>query len=171
MWKAIGILTAITFMPGIELRGSIPAGMFGMKDSLSWPAAVAVCLLANVAVGIVVFEIMGPVFSYVRRWGWFERRVWQWLEKTRHRVHPYVEKYGEMGLAVFIGVPLPGTGVYSGALGAYLLGMDRRRFNVANVLGVLIAGAAVTGLCLLLRYGMIGEGSWLAKLFLKLKTS
>jgi uncharacterized membrane protein len=169
MMKSVLMLTLITFVPGIELRGSIPVGMFGMREHLSWLSAVLVCLVANVLVGIVVFEIMGPVFTYVRRWAWFERVVWQKLERTRHKVHPYVEKYGEMGLAVFIGVPLPGTGVYTGAFGAYLLGMNRRKFNIANVVGVLIAGVAVTALCLLLQKGVIGSESWLAKLFLKLK--
>ena len=70
-------------------------------------------------------------------------------------------------MAVFIGIPLPGSGVYTGALGAYLLGVDRRKFSVANVLGVLIAGAAVTAVCLLILHGAVGENSWIAKLFIK----
>ena len=78
--------------------------------------------------------------------GWFDRVVWPWFERTQHKLHPYVEKYGEWGLAVFIGVPLPGTGAYTGAFGAFLLGLDKRKFLVANALGVLIACAAVVAL-------------------------
>jgi uncharacterized membrane protein len=66
------------------------------------------------------------------------------VEKTRKKIHAGVEKYGEYFLIIFIGIPLPGSGVYSGALGAYLLGMSFRKFIIANIFGVLIAAAAVT---------------------------
>ena len=63
--------------------------------------------------------------------------------RTQKRIHEKVEKYGEWGLALFIGVPLPGSGVYTGALAAFLLGISTRKFLIAAVLGVLIAGTAV----------------------------
>jgi uncharacterized membrane protein len=59
------------------------------------------------------------------------------------------------------------SGVYTGAFGAYLLGVDKKKFAVANVIGVLIAAAAVTTLCLLINYGVVAEGSFIGKLFLK----
>ena len=62
------------------------------------------------------------------------------IKKTQDKVYKYVEKYGVLGLAVFIGIPLPGSGVYSGALGAYLLGFRFRDFMRGAVIGVLIAG-------------------------------
>jgi len=164
---AIVMLTLITLVPTLELRASIPIGIFGMEEQLSWPLVVLICIIANILLGWAVFWIMGPAFQLIRRWIWFDRKVWPLLERTRHRIHPYVEKYGELGVAVFIGIPLPGSGVYTGALGAYLLGVDRRKFSVANVLGVLIAGAAVTAICLLILHGAVGENSWLAKLFIK----
>jgi uncharacterized membrane protein len=167
--KAIVWLTFITLIPALELRASIPVGFFTLRERIPWTGTVAVCVIANVVLGWVVFAILGPAFTFVRKWGWFDRTIWPILEKTRHRIHPYVEKYGELGVAVFIGIPLPGSGVYTGAFGAYLLGVDRRKFAVANVIGVLIAGAAVTVLCLLILHGAVGEESWLARLFLKLK--
>lgn len=169
MLKSIWILTAITFIPALELRASIPWGMFKMQKDLSWPATIAVCTIANIVLGWIVFQVLGPFFTFMRRWQWFDQRVWPVLERTQHKIHPYVEKYGEMGVAIFIGVPLPGSGVYSGAFGAYLLGLDNRKFFVANIIGVLIAAAAVTCLCLLISYGVVGQESWMAKLFLKLK--
>ena len=110
---------------------------------------------------------MGPAFVIIRKWHWFDHKIWPVLEKTRHKIHPYVERYGELGVAVFIGIPLPGSGVYTGALGAYLLGVDRKKFSVANVIGVLIAATAVTLICLLILKGAVGENSWIAKLFIK----
>jgi uncharacterized membrane protein len=160
-------LVLITLIPALELRASIPVGIFAMRQRESWLLVVPVCILANMILGWAVFWIMGPVFSFVRRWSWFEQRIWPVLDRTRHRIHPYVEKYGEIGVAVFIGIPLPGSGVYTGAFGSYLLGLDRRKFAVANAIGVLIAGSAVTALCLLILHGIVSENSVMARLFLK----
>jgi uncharacterized membrane protein len=70
------------------------------------------------------------------------------IAKTQKKIHPLVEKYGVWGLSVFIGVPLPGSGVYSGAVGGYLLGFTKREFYLATAIGVLIAAAAVTAVVL-----------------------
>ena len=171
MLQMIGWLVLLTFVPGLELRASVPFAMLIQADAaraaLGLPLAVGVCLLANVLVGVLTFWLMGPVVMLLRRWAWFERAVWPRFERTRHKLHPYVERYGELGLAVFIGVPLPGTGAYTGAFGAYLLGMDKRKFLVANVAGVLIACAAVVALCLLISHGVVAEDSLIRRLFTK----
>lgn len=168
MLKSIIILGVITFIPALELRASIPWGMFKMQHELSWPITVGVCTLFNIILGWFVFLALGPLFNAMRKWSWFDRKLWPLLERTQHKIRPYVEKYGEMGVAVFIGIPLPGSGVYSGAIGAYLLGLESRKFFIANIIGVIIASAAVTCLCLLIEYGIVGQESWMAKLFIKL---
>ena len=167
MIQSIFWLAVVTFIPMLELRASIPFGIFGMKDQVSWPIVVAVCLITNIVLGWLIFLVLGPIFTLFRKWSWFDQKFWPLLERTRHKIHPYVEKYGELGVAVFIGIPLPGSGVYTGAFGAYLLGVDRKKFIIADIIGVCIAAAAVTTLSLLILYGAIGEESWLAKLFLK----
>ena len=167
MIKAILILVAVTLIPALELRASIPVGIFKLAEQLSWPMVAVVCIIANIILGWVVFLVMGPVFMFIRKWGWFDRKIWPILEKTQHKIHPYVEKYGEFGVAVFIGIPLPGSGVYTGAFGSYLLGLDKRKFAIANVIGVLIAAVAVTALCLLIDNGMVGDDSLLARLMIK----
>lgn len=167
MIKSILILIAVTLIPTLELRASIPWGFFLLADKLTWSVVVLVCIIANIILGWIVFAIMGPVFEMLRKWGWFEKNIWPILEKTQHKIQPYVEKYGELGVALFIGIPLPMSGVYTGAFGAYLLGVDKRKFAIANVIGVLIAAAAVTTLCLLINYGVVAEGSFIGKLFLK----
>lgn len=166
---AVVLLVFCTFIPGLEARASIPVAFFHapLREALGVPLAVAVCLLANLAVGIGTFWVMGPVVQLFRRWAWFERRVWPRFERTQHKLHPYVERYGEWGLALFIGVPLPGTGAYTGAFGAFLLGLDKRRFLIANLLGVVFACAAVTVICLLIEHGAVADDSLLRRIFLK----
>lgn len=167
MISSIFWLFLITLIPALELRASIPIGIFTMAEKISWPMVVLVCAVSNILLGWVIFWILGPAFVIIRKWNWFDKKIWPILERTRHKIHPYVEKYGELGVAVFIGIPLPGSGVYSGALGAYLLGVDKKKFSIANVIGVLIAAAAVTLICLLILKGAVGEDSWIPKLFIK----
>jgi uncharacterized membrane protein len=163
------ILFGITCLPLLELRASIPFGFFNREvaGALPWPVVVGVCIAANILVGWATYWVMGPVVAFCRRWDWFERRLWPRLERSQHKLKPYVDKYGEWGVAIFIGVPLPGTGAYTGAFGSYLLGLDRRKFAVANIVGVLLAGLAVTALCLLIQNGVVAEGSWVRRLFIK----
>ena len=171
VFMMIGWLVALTFLPMLELRASIPFAMLiqagAARATLGIPLAVAICFATNVLVGVLTFWLMGPVVQLFRRWAWFDRVVWPRFERTQHKLRPYVEKYGEWGLAVFIGVPLPGTGAYTGAFGAYLLGMDKRKFFIANLLGVLLACAAVTAICLLISQGVVAEDSLVRKLFTK----
>ena len=79
--------------------------------------------------------------------------------KTQKKLHPKVEKYGVWGLSIFIGIPLPGSGVYSGAMGGYLLGFTKKEFYIATVVGVLIAAAAVTA--------VVMSGSTILDIFIK----
>jgi len=167
MIKAIFLLTAITFVPMLELRASIPFGIFGMAKQISWLGVVCVCVVANILLGWLFFLVLDPVFRVLRKWKWFDKALWPRLLRAQRRIHPYVEKYGEMGVAIFIGIPLPGSGVYTGALGSYLLGVQKKKFMVANAIGVLIAAVAVTGLSLLILKGAVGKESWLVRLFLK----
>ena len=74
---------------------------------------------------------------------WIDRCYSYYVERTQKRIHKYVEKYGLLGVSVFIGIPLPGSGSYSGALGSYLLGIKFKKFALANLIGVLIAGVLV----------------------------
>ena len=159
MLKQVFYLTLVTLVPALELRASIPYGILGNEKlgitpgMMSWPVVVLVCIIANIILGWGVFWGLGPLFRWLDRFAWFARYLEPLLERTRRRLKPYVDRYGELGVAVFIGVPLPGSGVYTGALGAFLLGVDKRKFVVANVLGVVIAAAIVTGITLTLKAG------------------
>jgi uncharacterized membrane protein len=64
--------------------------------------------------------------------------------KIDKKASKYVDKYGLLGLALFVGVPLPGTGAYSGALAAHLLGMEKKKAMIAVAIGITIAGILVS---------------------------
>jgi uncharacterized membrane protein len=158
--KQIVFLTLVTLIPALELRASIPYGILG-KEGLGiipglmpWPAVVLVCVVVNIILGMAVFYVLSPLLGWLERFAWFKRFFSPILARARGKLKPYVDRYGEIGVAVFIGIPLPGSGVYTGAVGAFLLGLDRRKFAVANVIGVLIAGTVVTAVTLMLQAGL-----------------
>jgi uncharacterized membrane protein len=158
------ILIGVTFVPALELRASIPLGIFAYKDSMHWTVAVAICVAANIALAFVFYWLLDTFIKWLRhRWAWFQRVYERVVARAQRKIHKNVERYGEWGVAVFIGIPLPGTGVITGAIASYALGLNRRKYYVASILGVAIAATAVTTLCL------FGDAvaPWLLKLFTK----
>ena len=157
MLRAAVLLFLITLIPGLELRASIPAGFFGgqhVAPELPWPIVVLICLVSNILIGMGVFFLLHPIIRACRHFAWCDRLLAATLDRAQRKLRPNVEKYGFLGLAIFIGIPLPMTGAYTGAMGAYALGMSRGQFLAANALGVSIAAVCVTAICLLLRAGV-----------------
>jgi len=63
----------------------------------------------------------------------------KYVQRVRKKAHPYVEKWGFYGLIIFVAVPLPGTGVWTGSLAAYIFGMENRKTIPALILGGLLS--------------------------------
>jgi uncharacterized membrane protein len=70
-----------------------------------------------------------------------------------------IERYEEIGLMAFVAIPLPGTGAWTGALIAFLFGLDFKKSLLVIAIGVLIAGVIVTSLCLLGWFGALIAGA------------
>lgn len=159
MLRNIAILFGITLLPAFELRASIPVGIlegrldlpFGLAIEgmgLSWPFVFAVCVVSNAILGIVLYPILDRFIHLLERIP-IIGRFWEgFVKRAQRRIHPYVERWGAVGVALFVAIPLPGSGSYTGAVGAYVLGMSYRRFILANTLGVTLAGIAVTAIVL-----------------------
>ena len=71
------------------------------------------------------------------------------LHRVQKKIHPYVEKYGLWGLAIYISLPFPGSGIYSGSIAGYVIGMEKKRFYLAALVGATLAAAIVTSLVVL----------------------
>lgn len=142
------ILNIIMFSmaPVLELRGSIPYGILVAK--LPWTLVFAVAVLSNFVVAPLAYIFLDKFVHFFFFMKWFERLYHSYVEKAQRKVKKHVEKYGVFGLTIFIGVPLPGSGVWTGALAAYILGMSKKQLAVSAFFGVLIAGAIVTAVVL-----------------------
>jgi len=145
MFEAIDpilVLIILTLVPALELRASIPYGI--LATNLSWPLVFLICVATNIILGPILYFFLEKIILLFTKISFIKRCYDTYVIKTQYKIKPIVEKYGWLGVALFIGVPLPGSGVYSGALAAYLLGLKKRKFFLATVLGVLIAGVIVT---------------------------
>lgn len=141
MWNNLWQLILVTFLPFLELRASIPYGI--LKLNMPWFEVYFICMLINVLLAPIVYYMLHWFVDIVIKIPFMGRLYDKIVLRTQRRIHDKVEKYGEWGLALFIGVPLPGSGVYTGALAAFLLGVPPRKFMIAVIWGVLIAGTAV----------------------------
>lgn len=130
----------LTFMPFLELRASIP---YGIASGVNWFTVFILAIITNIILAPLLWIFVNYFMHLFLMIDFVDRIYKKIVLKTQKKVHPYIEKYGTIGLALFIGVPLPGSGVYSGALGAYLLGFKFKDFLIASIIGVLIAGTIV----------------------------
>jgi uncharacterized membrane protein len=138
------ILVVLAALPISELRGSIPFGlMMGMAPLKTFILSV----LGNSAIIIPTLFLLEPVSSRLRRFRLW-RRFFDWLfEKTREK-SDLIEKYEALGLMLFVAVPLPMTGAWSGCIAASLFKIKFRYAFPAIFLGVVEAGLVVMAVCL-----------------------
>ena len=143
MLKEILILFLITLVPFVELRGSIPYGISVL--GLNWFIVFLIAVISNALIGPLIYFLLDKlIHNFLLKNKWFSNIYNKIIERTQRKIKKYVNKYGEIGIAIFIAVPLPGTGSYSAALGSYLIGLNFKKFIIANLIGVLIAGIIVT---------------------------
>jgi len=135
-------LIFLTLLPFLELRASIPYGI--LNTDLNWVVVFFICVITNILLAPVIYLLLDKIIFIITKIKIIDKLYQKYVEKTQKKIHKYVDKYGLIGVSIFIGIPLPGSGVYSGALGAYLLGIDFKRFLIAAIIGVLIAGTLVT---------------------------
>ena len=134
-------LILVTFIPGLELRASIPYGITVL--GIPWIKVVIITFITNILLGPIVYILLNNFVHIVIKINFFNKIYEKFVIRTQHKIENKVEKYGELGLALFIGVPLPGSGVYTGALAAFILGLNFKKFLIATVIGVFIAGILV----------------------------
>ena len=98
----------------------------------------------NMLVAPVVFLFLSTLHRLFQRIRWYDKIVSRLLVRAQAKVKEKVDRYGYFGVMLFVAVPLPITGAYTGTLGAWVLGLDRRKTFLAVSAGVLIAGIVVT---------------------------
>ena len=129
-------------LPIIELRGAIPVGM---SLGISPAHATAISFIGSmIPVPFILFTIR-PIFNYLKKTRLFKKLVHKLTDKSLNK-SGNIQKYGAWGLLIFVAIPLPGTGVWSGSLAAALLDMRFKWAFPAILVGNLIAAVIIMGL-------------------------
>lgn len=133
----------IASLPISELRGAIPVAL-GVYKLPVW-SALLWAVLGNLTPVPIILKLLGPVSNFLRQ----RSRVWEaffrWLfARTQRRGERYVHLYREFGLVLFVAVPLPMTGAWTGAVAAFLFGLSLGRSFLLIAVGILIAASLVT---------------------------
>lgn len=133
-----GLYLLINGLPFIESRGAIPVGIaLGYNPILVFISSVIINCLLFFPIYFGLKILYERFFSEIM----IVKKI---VNRVRRKGEPYIEKYGFIGLILFVGVPLPMTGVYSGTLLAWLAGIQWRKAFPAIVAGVLISATIIT---------------------------
>jgi len=135
----------LSLLPVAELRGGIPAALLIGTNPL---LAYAVCVMANLVVVPLVYVFLEYIHHHLMAVRIYKETFHRFMEKTRRRLHHKIERWGYFGLTLFVAIPLPITGAYTGTLGAWFFGMNKLKSFLAIALGVSIAGLIVTAIVL-----------------------
>ena len=138
-----------SMLPIIELRGAIPMGAaFG----LPWWQSYLIAVVGNMLPVPIILLFVKSVLTWmagckVRFFNKVANKMFEKAEKNREKI----EKYDFWGLTLFVAIPLPATGAWTGTLVAALFDMKFWRSMLAALLGVMIAGVVMT----LISYGVV----------------
>ena len=142
-WFPDWLITFIISMtPFVELRLSLPLAI--AIYHMPWQLAFAIAVIGNVIIIPFILIFLGRIERRLRKYKWWDRKIDWFFERTRKRASKNIKRYEILGLCLFVAIPLPVTGAWTGSLLAFLMHVRARRAFPCIVAGVLSAGVVVT---------------------------
>ena len=136
------IIVLLAALPVAELRLSIPIAI--IEFNIEPVTALILSVIGNMIPVVPLLLFLEPVSNFLRRWKMGDM-FFTWLFERTHRKHSAnFEKYGSIGLAVFVGIPLPATGAWTGCAAAFIFGFKFKNAFLAILAGIIMAGIIVT---------------------------
>lgn len=141
----------ISLMPILELRGGlIAASLLNMNPVTSY----IISIIGNVLPVPFILLLITKILSWMRKSKVsFFNKIAAWLDEKVEKHKGQIEKYGYLGVVLFVGIPLPGTGAWTGSLIASVLELDRKKTFVAVLIGILLASIIM----MLVSFGILGN--------------
>ena len=144
------VIFIISMIPILELRGGLLAASPALLD-VPILTAIPLCILGNILPIPFILLLINHILEWMKTVSVF-RPVALWLERKAMSKKDSIEKYEFWGLVLFVGIPLPGTGAWTGALIVSLLRIRFQKAFVAIFLGIIIATVIMS----VLSYGVLG---------------
>jgi len=137
----------IAMLPVAELRAAIPIALTVFHFDVV--SAIFYSFIGNIIPMFFILYLIDPVSKLLMKYSKFFNKFFTWLfERTRIKFEGKYEKFGSLALIIFVAIPLPVTGCWTGALAAFLFQIPRRKAAFLISLGVFIAAIFVTFLTL-----------------------
>jgi uncharacterized membrane protein len=141
------IVVIISALPIAELRGALPVAIDVFH--FSWYYALPLAILGNMLPVPIILLFLNAITRVLSKVGFIDRFL-RWLFEHTKKRGKIVERYERIGLALFVAIPLPVTGAWTGSLLAVLFGLKFKHAILSIFIGVLIAGIIVTCVSLLI---------------------
>lgn len=137
----------ISLMPILELRGGlIAAALLDINPVVSY----IVSIIGNILPVPFILWFINSILNWMRSSKHFSK-IAKWLDEKVTKHKSQIEKYGFWGLVLFVGIPLPGTGAWTGCLIAAVLNMNKKKAFLATLLGILMASVIM----MILSFGLL----------------
>ena len=145
------IVFFISILPILELRGGLLAASFlGVKPLNAYIVSIIGNILPVPFILLFITKILEWMMNSKIKW---MNKLAKWLHKKADKNKDKIEKYGYLGLLLFVGIPLPGTGAWTGCLVASILNLNRRKAFYATLCGIIMASIIM----MIISYGIIGN--------------
>lgn len=130
----------ISLLPILELRGGLIAA--ALLD-VPYVRALIICIIGNIIPIPFLLLFMRKLLEWMKKFKGIGKLA-VWLENKTLKRRKQLDKYGFWGLILFVGIPLPGTGAWTGSILASLLYLPVKKCTVAAVIGVFLAAAIMS---------------------------
>jgi len=137
----------LTILPVTELRAGLPLAIgFAIDNNIPVFLISSTIILINILLIFFIFYFLDNIHIKLMNLGFYKRTYKKFLKRFQKKVEKIEKKYNSLGfvaLILFVSVPLPGTGAWSGSLVSWILGLERKKSILAISIGVIIAGILV----------------------------
>ncbi len=135
----------LAMMPVIELRGALPLAFVVYKLPVVF--SLILVIIGNMIPAFAILYGWDKFIDWVKlHWPWLHKKLSHLEEKTEGKWNEKIEKYGPWAIMIFVAVPLPGSGVWTGALAAWIFSLSKKKALLSLFAGVVLASILVTAL-------------------------
>lgn len=136
------IVFIISLMPVLESRGGLIAASLIKLDIIQ---SVIIAFIGNIIPLIIIILAFDKLYAFMRKSRFkFLNSIASYVDNKIAKHKASIEKYDFWGLALFVGIPFPGTGAWTGCIIASVLQMDKKKALVSSIIGVIIATSIMT---------------------------
>lgn len=122
---------------------------YGLLNGLNQYVVFISCFLANLLVFPIMMFFLEKVNVYLIRWRFYKKSAIFIAKRAKRGSGKNVQKYGFLGLVLFVMLPLPGTGVYAGSIAAYIFKIEKQRAFLANAIGIFFSSLIIWSVTLM----------------------